>query len=254
MSAQVGIDCGSAACKGVLVRDGRIIAKQIQPAGWNPQETARVVLHALLQEAGLAGRHVPTIATGYGRTIIKYADRAVTEITCHARGAEYMHPGVRTVIDIGGQDSKAIAVQGGKVSAFQMNDKCAAGTGRFLEMTSLRLGVPAVEFGALLKTGESCHINSTCAVFADSEVVSLLAAGVKREAIAGGIVDAIARRTAALAGKVSVTEPVLLTGGLAALKALQLRLEALLGCPVQTHPLSLYAGAIGAALIPNKGG
>jgi predicted CoA-substrate-specific enzyme activase len=151
------------------------------------------------------------------------------------------------VIDIGGQDSKVIAVRDGKASAFQMNDKCAAGTGRFLEMTALRLGVTIEELGQL-PCGEVCTINSMCAVFADSEIVSLLASGTSRQAIAGGVIAAIASRTAAIAAKIEMKPPVLLTGGLSSLDALRLALEARLGVAVECVPLSRFAGAIGAAI------
>lgn len=127
----VGIDCGSAACKGVLLKEGVIVAACLKHTGWSPRETAREVLNELLLETETQREDVNIVATGYGRVGIDFAYKSVTEITCHALGAEYLFPGVKTVIDIGGQDSKVISVEKGKVLSFQMNDKCAAGTGSF---------------------------------------------------------------------------------------------------------------------------
>jgi predicted CoA-substrate-specific enzyme activase len=216
------------------------------PTGWNPAETSARLVQELLAAGALSREEVSVMATGYGRERVPNADKRVTEITCHARGAQFLRRGVRTVIDIGGQDSKVIEVRNGRASAFQMNDKCAAGTGRFLEMTAIRLGLTVEELGHLA-SGEVCPINSMCAVFADSEIVSHLAAGRSREAVAGGVIAAIAARTAAIAAKINLSSPVLLTGGLSSLNALRLALEARLRLPVESAPLSRFAGAIGAA-------
>lgn len=242
----VGIDCGSAACKGVLLENDILLSTCVKPTGWSPKETAGAVLNELLNTVK-SPNEIPVIATGYGRVGIDFANRVVTEITCHALGAEYLFPGVKTVIDIGGQDSKVIAVNNGKVTSFQMNDKCAAGTGRFLEMSANRMGVDLSDFPALLEARESCSLSSMCAVFADSEIVSLLAAGKSREEVAGGIVQSVVTRVVALAAKIELQPPVLLTGGLANLGGLLVLLEQQLGYPVSTSPLSRFAGAIGAA-------
>lgn len=243
----IGIDCGSAACKGVLFWDGVVRAASVKPTGWNPKETAKAVLDELIVKAGVQGEERFITATGYGRVGIDFADRAVTEITCHALGAEYILPGVRTVVDIGGQDSKVISVKEGKVQSFQMNDKCAAGTGRFLEMSAHRMGVDMSGFAALLQEGRSCAISSMCAVFADSEIVSLLAGGKSREEVAGGIVNSVAARTAALAARIEMESPILLTGGLSELEGLKKALEEQFQSSVFTSELSRFAGAIGAA-------
>jgi predicted CoA-substrate-specific enzyme activase len=224
------------------------VAALDSPTGWNPKETSAHLVRCLLDEGALSRAEATITATGYGRARVPDADKRVTEITCHARGAEFLRPGVRTVIDIGGQDSKVIAVREGRASAFQMNDKCAAGTGRFLEMTAIRLGLSIEELEHLAR-GDVCPINSMCAVFADSEIVSLLASGVSREAISGGVIAAIAARTAAIAARVEVVGPALLTGGLSSLPALRLALEARLNVPVESAPMSRFAGAIGAALL-----
>lgn len=249
----VGIDCGSAACKGVLLREGAVRAVCAKPTGWSPRETARAVLEELLAAAGTSRADACVVATGYGRVGIDFADRVVTEITCHALGAEYLLPGVRTVVDIGGQDSKVIAVEKGRVLAFQMNDKCAAGTGRFLEMSAHRMGVDLADFPALLKAGKSCSLSSMCAVFADSEIVSLLASDRSREEVAGGIVQSVVARVAALAARTPLRAPVLLTGGLADLEGLRLELERQLGVFAAAVSLSRFAGAIGAAVKASPG-
>lgn len=244
----VGIDCGSAACKGILLRNQSVEAMCVRPTGWSPKETAKEVLADLLEKTGAVREEVQVIATGYGRIGIDFADKAVTEITCHGLGAEYLSPGVHTVIDIGGQDSKVMAVENGRVMSFQMNDKCAAGTGRFLEMSAHRLGIDLSDFPGLLESGKCCALSSMCAVFADSEIVSLLAAGKSREEIAGGIVQSMVARVMALAGRIETEPPVFLTGGLADLEGLRAALEKQIKYPVETSPLSRFAGAIGAAL------
>lgn len=245
--SSVGIDCGSAACKGALLREGAIVATRVQPTGWSPKETARSVLSELLGQSEMIREEVTVVATGYGRVGIDFADKVVTEITCHALGAEHLLPGVRTVIDIGGQDSKVISVNDGKVLSFQMNDKCAAGTGRFLEMSAHRMGVELSDFPALLEAGKSCPLGSMCAVFADSEIVSLLASGKSREEVAGGIVQSVVKRVVALAARIEIQPPILLTGGLADLSGLRIELERQINAAISVSPLSRFAGAIGAA-------
>ncbi|WP_312516648.1 acyl-CoA dehydratase activase [Anaerospora sp.] len=249
IQASVGIDCGSTACKGILLQGDNILASCMLPTGWSPKDTSRAVLGQLLEKTGIKNESVHIIATGYGRVSIDFAHQTVTEITCHALGAEYLLPGVRTVVDIGGQDSKVIAVEDGHVRSFQMNNKCAAGTGRFLEMSANRMGIDMAEFSALLSAGKSCSLSSMCAVFADSEIVSQLAAGKSREEVAGGIVHLVVDRTVALAAQVEPSSPVLLTGGLAGVEGLRLTLEKKIGFPVVSSGLSCFAGAIGAARI-----
>ena len=249
----VGIDCGSAACKGILLKESCAPVTCVKPTGWNPKETAKAVLNDLYKDAEVtAGTDRRIVVTGYGRIGIDFADKAVTEITCHAVGADYILPGVRTVIDIGGQDSKVVSVENGKVVSFQMNDKCAAGTGRFLEMSAHRMGVDLADLPALIESGKNCSLSSMCAVFADSEIVSLLASGKSREEIAGGIIHFVVKRVMALAGRIEVEPPVLLTGGLAGLDGLRKVLEEQIEYPVETSILSRYAGALGAAIIARE--
>jgi predicted CoA-substrate-specific enzyme activase len=154
---------------------------------------------------------------------------------------------VRTVIDIGGQDCKVIAVEEGRVLEFQMNDKCAAGSGRFLELVARRLEADAAGMEALLAAGKKVVLNSTCVVFAESEIIGLLAEGVSREEILGGAADSMARRIAALAGRTSLRSPAVLTGGLSGSPGLCKILSAALGLELTPLPRGIYAGAIGAA-------
>lgn len=249
VASAIGIDCGSAACKGILLTEKKVAATCVRPTGWSPRETARSVLEELLLQVEEPQSNRYIVATGYGRVGIDFADKTVTEITCHAVGAEFLLPGVRTVIDIGGQDSKIISMEDGKVLSFQMNDKCAAGTGRFLEMSAQRMGIDLADFPDLLKAGKSCSLSSMCAVFADSEIVSLLASGKSREEVAGGIIHSIVKRVVALAGRIDIASPILLTGGLAGLEGLCAALEEQIEHPVVTCALSRFAGALGAACL-----
>jgi predicted CoA-substrate-specific enzyme activase len=253
-SGIIGIDCGSSFCKGVLMTGGNTAAFACRPTGWNIEETGRRVVEALLRHpaagGGPGGGAVPVIATGYGREQIRGSRKTLTEISAHARGAEFLLPGVKTVIDIGGQDSKVIALEQGSVLDFQMNDKCAAGSGRFLEIILNRLELESSAMEDLLGLEEAVALTSTCVVFAESEIIGLLARGVSRPAILGGVVSAMARRTAALAGRIPLKEPALLTGGLAESPGICRMLGRALGLALTPVPKGAYAGAIGAALSP----
>ncbi len=245
----IGIDAGSVATKGVIF-NGEVAGQLTIPTGWSPRAAAESVLAALWREIGIGRDDTYIVATGYGRVSLPFADKTVTEITCHARGAFYLDAAVRTVIDIGGQDSKVIRLdEGGQVCDFAMNDKCAAGTGRFLQVMLNLLGEDISQLDRLAGGAEPERINSMCTVFAESEVVSLLACGSARERIAAGIVESIAGRTAALAGKVAALETILFTGGLAQSASLRGAVQRAVGKPVQTHPLAQLTGAVGAAVI-----
>jgi predicted CoA-substrate-specific enzyme activase len=251
-----GIDCGSSFCKGVLLRDGTPLAFVLRPTGWNVEATGRLVLEELLAQ-GLSAENpeavpVTLAATGYGREKIRRAAGTLTEISAHARGAELLCPGVRTVIDIGGQDSKVIAVNEGRAQDFQMNDKCAAGSGRFLEMAAKRLELDAAAREELLALGKETALNSVCAVFAESEIIGLLAQGVSREEILGGAVVSIARRIAALAGRTGVRSPAALSGGLSESPGVCKILSRVLGVELRPVPRGVYAGAVGAALFAGE--
>jgi predicted CoA-substrate-specific enzyme activase len=191
------------------------------------------------------------VATGYGRTAVGFADKKVTEITCHARGVSHLMPEARTVIDIGGQDSKAMRVDGeGRVTDFVMNDKCAAGTGRFLEVMARALELPLDDLGSLsLASRNPCLISNLCTVFAESEVVFLRGEGRAREDIAAGIHAAIASRVAVMVSQMGLEETVVLTGGVARNRGVvrALRDDLQLTVRVPEHPQ--LTGALGAALI-----
>ena len=245
-----GIDIGSVATKGVLY-NGEVAASIIIPTGWSPREASRLALSMVLDKNGISRDAVNTIiATGYGRVSADFASRAVTEITCHARGAFALHPGIRTVLDIGGQDAKVIRLNdSGAVADFAMNDKCAAGTGRFLEVMARILGVEVQDLDSLAVNADPVPITSMCAVFAESEVVSLMAKGTTREAIARGVLESIADRVIALVGKISPSGSIAFTGGLSRSRLLGSIIEQRLGLPLFTSPSSQLAGALGGAVI-----
>lgn len=245
-----GIDIGSVATKGV-VYNGEIVASIIMPTGWSPRETSRTALELMTARAGIGQSAIKSIiATGYGRVSADFASRAVTEITCHARGAFTLNPAIRTVLDIGGQDAKVIRLtEKGDVADFIMNDKCAAGTGRFLELMARILGTEVQELDSLASDAEPARVSSMCAVFAESEVVSLLARGTPRESVARGVFESIAERASALVGKIESGGAIAFTGGLSRSRVLCGMLEQRLGHPLFTSPSSQLAGALGGALI-----
>ncbi|MDR3230659.1 MAG: acyl-CoA dehydratase activase [Synergistaceae bacterium] len=249
----VGLDIGSVAVKAVLLEDDTWRARLIAPTGWSPGESGAEALHRLLGESGVTRDNVTRIvATGYGRNAVE-SDATITEISCHALGARRLFEDardVRTILDIGGQDSKAIALdRAGNVSNFLMNDKCAAGTGRFLQNMAVMLGCGLEEFSSLPDDLEPHPISSMCTVFAESEVVGLLARGIDRRAIALGILDAIASRAEGMLRRVglSASGSVAFTGGASRSRNLARLLEKRLGVPLRIDEASQYAGALGAA-------
>ena len=251
-----GIDAGSRAIKAVLVDDrGRRAGAALVDQGVRQVELAREAFAAALDEARIGEDAVQrVVATGYGRGALTFADRAVTEITCHARGVADLRPGTATVVDIGGQDSKLLRLDGrGRVQDFAMNDRCAAGTGRFLEVVAHRLECDLVRAGELAAAAETpCTINSMCVVFAETEIVGLLAAGKRAENIVAGVQAAVAARIAALAGGL-VEEPAVFTGGVALVPGMEAALARALGVPLATAPDPQFTGALGAALIAREG-
>ena len=250
-----GIDIGSITAKAALLSDGRILGTRVIFTGYNSQNAGRTVFEELLMETGIEETSVDRIvSTGYGRNNVDFADTAVTEITCHGVGAHYLNPAVRTIIDIGGQDSKAMSVNSdGRVTDFTMNDKCAAGTGRFLEVMARALEVDLTDFGGISLQAEApSKISSLCTVFAESEVISLISRGEPRENIMAGIHESVASRVSAMARRVGINEPVMMTGGVAKnigmVKALAEKLNT--GLIVSDTPQE--NGAIGAAVIAAK--
>jgi len=248
-----GIDSGSTTTKAVLLDEGRkILSFAILPTGADSREASRHALRQVLTEAGAREQDLAyLVATGYGREIAEAANETVTEITCHARGVHALLTSVRTIIDIGGQDSKAIRINGqGRVQDFVMNDKCAAGTGRFLEVMSRTLGIPLDRMGECgLRAARRVHVSSMCTVFAESEVISLVARGEKVEDIVNGIHQAISDRVASLALRVGSETPMAITGGVAknqgVVRALEERLSTSFAIPGEPQ----ITGALGAALI-----
>jgi (R)-2-hydroxyacyl-CoA dehydratese activating ATPase len=247
-----GIDIGSITAETVLLRGEEILASVILPTGANSRTAAERCLNAALERAHLSRDALSKIVTtGYGRASFPQATRMITEITCHARGAFSVHPQTRTVIDIGGQDSKVIRLDGqGRNVDFQMNDKCAAGTGRFLEVMAHALEVGLEDLGRLSRSAErTIKISSTCTVFAESEVVSLIADNQPKEIIIRGLHDSIADRILGMVQRVGIEEEVTLTGGVAKNKGVALALEERLKVKLFIPPEPQIIGALGAALI-----
>jgi len=251
----VGIDIGSRATKGVLLYDGRLYSTLV-PSGVSSRETAGAILDDLVKQAGIRHEDVEyLVGTGYGRVALEFKDipsQVVTEISCHAMGAHYLNPDTRTILDIGGQDSKAIKVDAltGKVVEFIMNDKCAAGTGRFLEKVAILLELDLEQFGeAALRSENPTDISSQCVVFAESEVISYKAQGVPREDIAAGIHLATARRVKNLLKKVGLDDTILFTGGVSQNPGMRKAVKEVLGMDLGTTKLdATLAGALGAAI------
>ena len=250
----IGVDIGSTCTKtAVFDTAGQLCKSHTQPTGWSSADTANNVRERLQQE-GVSPEDSLCVATGYGRVSVPFAAKTVTEITCHARGAAWLYGGSElTVIDVGGQDTKIISVQRGKVSDFMMNDKCSAGTGRFLDVMSNSLGVRQAELCELASRGGGVTISSMCTVFAESEVISLIGKGEPKENIACAVVASIARKIASQASRLrEAGVPAVLTGGLCEASYLQKALGEAMGAPIASCPQARYAGAIGAALLAEK--
>ncbi|MCR5813227.1 MAG: acyl-CoA dehydratase activase [Desulfovibrio sp.] len=249
-SCAIGIDVGSAQTKAMLLDQQSLtpLAKADLPTGWNALASAEAVLAKLWETLGET-RPCTIVATGYGRVAIPFADKNITEISCHAQGAAHCFPSAGLVIDIGGQDSKVISLQpGGGVRDFLMNDKCAAGTGRFVETVSRLLGLSIGEFCALAASSKPCAITSMCAVFAETEIIGLLAQGTKPGAIAAGVLTSIARRMRALADRMPGQCDCVFTGGLAQSPVCATLLAQELSCQILVPEHPQFTGALGAAL------
>jgi predicted CoA-substrate-specific enzyme activase len=247
-----GIDVGSVSAEAVIWQDGRALATSIVATGASSRRAAERALETALETSGLRRGDIDYIvATGYGRAAVDYANRQITEITCHARGAHHLFPDVGTVIDIGGQDSKVIRVDtSGSSIDFVMNEKCAAGTGRFLEVMARAL---EVDMGALQELSARARrvasISSMCTVFAESEVVSLVAENVPVDEIVAGLHAAIAERVSAMAHRVGLAPRVVMTGGVARNGGVVRALEQRLSCAISVAPEPQIVGALGAALL-----
>ncbi len=248
----IGMDIGSITTKAAVMKDNRILGTKVIFTGYHSESAGNRVLEEILSELGIGRSEIDKIvATGYGRNSVRFADSAITEITCHAAGAHYLNPRIRSIIDIGGQDSKTIAVdESGRVKDFAMNDKCAAGTGRFLEVMARALELDLDEFGTLsLRSENPSKISSLCTVFAESEVISLISKGEGRENIIAGIHESIAARVVAMAKRVGVVPPIMMTGGVAKNRGVVTAIEKKLESPIEVSANAQENGAIGAAVL-----
>lgn len=251
MEYTAGVDIGSTCAKAVVAdENGELVFETVVPTGWSSVDAAENI-RQVLRERSFDVDTMPVTATGYGRVSVPYAGRTITEITCHAKGASHLHQAENlTVIDIGGQDTKIIRVEGGKAREFLMNDKCSAGTGRFLEIMAGTMGLRPDEVCELARSGSGVAISSMCTVFAESEVVSLIGRGASKEDIASGIVESIAEKVVSQASRLLAPEDsVCLTGGLCGCSYLVETLSDKLRRPVAVSEHGRYAGAVGAALL-----
>ena len=228
------------------------MAKSLIDVGAGTSGPQRAI-EAVLNEAGMKKEDMAyTLTTGYGRTSLMdgIADKQMSELSCHAKGATFLFPNVHTVIDIGGQDVKVLHIDNGAMTNFQMNDKCAAGTGRFLDVMARVLEVKVEDLGRLgAMSRKKVGISSTCTVFAESEVISQLAMGTDKCDIIDGIHRSVAHRVTGLAHRIGVVPDVVMTGGVAQNEGVVKALQDELGCPIKTSPLTQYNGALGAALL-----
>jgi len=243
-----GIDIGSRTTAAVLARDGKCVGSALVETGTRPQNMGTEALEKALEECGESNPR-KVVTTGYGRFQFS-SYKTISEITCQAWGAYYTFPRAALVVDVGGQDSKVILVRKGKVIDFAMNDKCAAGTGRYLEMMAQALGVSLEECISLARRGKGgVKLSSTCAVFAESELISLVAAGKTPEDIARAVTEAVARRVVGLIRRVGVERPLVLTGGVARNQAVVRALAEEMGFSPLVPPEPQLTCAIGAALL-----
>jgi predicted CoA-substrate-specific enzyme activase len=250
-----GIDIGSTMTKVVLMDTAEKILSAIKgPTGPEHRQLANEVMRTALEQANLQLDDISyIIATGYGRVNVPFADDQITELSCHARGVSSLFPNVRTAIDIGGQDAKCMKIEKGKLVDFVMNDKCAAGTGRFLEVTAATLGISLEDMGDIsLKSTKKIQVSNLCTIFAQQEVVALLSREEKLKDIIAGLHDALASRVAALARRLKVEPDVVLTGGVAKNIGMVKAMKENLGCELLVPEEPLLTGAIGAAMLAKE--
>jgi len=251
----VGVDIGSATSKAVLLSGDEVAGHSLIATGAESANSARRVMDEVLQRSRLSPNDIAYIvATGYGRVIVPFAQETITELTCHARGANWLFPSARTILDMGGQDCKAIRCdEEGRLENFAMNDKCAAGTGRFLELMARVLGLSLGELGELsLEATSEVMINSTCAVFAKSEVTSLIREGKARADVLAGLHSAIAARVYNLLRGVGVEPDLVITGGIGKNVGVVRKIEERVGLKALLPEEPQIVGALGAALIAQE--
>ena len=247
-----GIDLGSTMTKVVIIdEDEKILARVESHTGAEHRRLANKVMEQVLEQAKLPFDKITyVVATGYGRINVPFADRQITELTCHARGVVSLFPLARTALDIGGQDAKGLKIKDGRLIDFVMNDKCAAGTGRFLEVIAKTLGLELEELGTLsLKSQDRVNISNTCTIFAQQEIVTRLSEGVPIEDIVAGLHEAIASRAAGMLRRLKIDPDVVFTGGVAKNIGVVKAVRENLGCEVLVPEDPLISGAIGAALL-----
>ncbi|MBW1810772.1 MAG: 2-hydroxyglutaryl-CoA dehydratase [Deltaproteobacteria bacterium] len=255
-----GIDIGSTACKAVILVKDTIAGYAIGPATTNPAKNASDIYEQALKNAGLSNKAADyVVGTGYGRAKVPFADENVSELTCHGRGSAFVNPAIRTVLDIGGQDTKSIRIDDeGFLVDYAMNDKCAAGTGRFLEAMARTLGLTLTQMEEhSANASHAAVITSMCSVFAESEVINLINDGVEIGQIVRGLHEAMVGRVAALARRVGVEEQVIVTGGVAKSSSVLNALAAKIGVTPITLPKDIdpqIIGALGAAVCASEKG
>jgi predicted CoA-substrate-specific enzyme activase len=247
-----GVDVGSTTAKSVVLdSDGNIMGKSLQNVSPRVSEDAETSYIKACKDAGIDRDDIALVAgTGYGRLKVRFGKLVITEISCHARGSQHIFPGSKTVLDIGGQDTKAIRLtENGDIIDFSMNDKCSAGTGRFLDVCAEALGYTLDDLGPVsAKSKKAIRITSTCTVFAESEVSNQMARGRKREDIVNGIHDSIAQRSLSLMRRVGIEPEITFTGGVSRNSGMVRSLEKVLNSKINVSPYSQWFGAIGAAL------
>jgi len=240
----------------VVLQDesGNLLSVIKGPTGPEYRQLANEVMRQALEQASLQIDDISYIvATGYGRLNVPFADRQITELSCHARGVSSLFPSVRTAIDIGGQDAKCMKIANGRLTDFVMNDKCAAGTGRFLEVTAATLGIRLEDMGDIsLKATKKIQISNLCTIFAQQEVVALLSQGEKTENILAALHDALASRVAALARRLGIEPDLVLTGGVAKNTGMVRAMKENLGCEILVPEEPLITGALGAAILAKE--
>ncbi len=248
----IGIDIGSTAAKvSVFNGEDKLITNFTIPTGWSSIETSKNI-DEKLKEMNINVENSKVVATGYGRISVPYASKTITEITCHGMGVQYLLGEDCTIIDIGGQDTKIISLESGRVIDFTMNDKCAAGTGRFLELMANSLGISIIELSEMALAGKDININNMCTVFAESEVISLIGKGTPREDISRGIINSITGRVYSMLHKHGKSDSIYLTGGLCEINPFVELLSLKLQTDVKTDPLARYAGSIGAGVLASN--
>jgi predicted CoA-substrate-specific enzyme activase len=251
-----GVDIGSRTAKALIFKDNKILSYGIIPTGADSIKTAQNVMNMALKNTALSLRDIGyLVSTGYGRVLVPFANKNITEISCHAKGAHWFFPTVRTVLDLGGQDCKAIRCdEKGHITNFVMNDKCAAGTGRFMEVMAKTLELPLDDIGKLsLQTvKEPCSISSVCAVFAKSEVLALLRRGEDKNDILAGLCEAFASRVFNLLSMIEIEREFVITGGIAKNIGLVRRLEERAGLSANIPFEPQIVGALGAAVFAKE--